>query len=293
LETYLLISNLRLQDVNSSGSAYTIGFPAMTAWLGAVHAMQRSLNEKQGLESLKFTGVAVVCHKQYQQISKHEFSLSMMGTGNPLTEKGTRSSFIEEGRCNLQVSLLIACENLNRDIDNTVEMCLSDQLMRMKVAGGTAFGFGDITSWYPDDEEKTKRDLMRRLMPGYIIIERRDLMKQESDADDRDALDRLLYRLQVASSLSESDDKHWKHHRNQNGWIVPLAVGFRDLSGSLAVRNQRSTKYDHHFVEPVLTLGEFVLPYRCGSIQNMIWRYQYNEEQGLYVCVNQQEKENE
>ena len=142
METYLLISNLRLQDVNSSGSAYTIGFPAMTAWLGAVHAMQRSLNEKQGLESLKFTGVAVVCHKQYQQISKHEFSLSMMGTGNPLTEKGTRSSFIEEGRCNLQVSLLIACENLNRDIDNTVEMCLSDQLMRMKVAGGTAFGFG-------------------------------------------------------------------------------------------------------------------------------------------------------
>ncbi|MCI1823361.1 MAG: type I-F CRISPR-associated protein Csy2, partial [Megasphaera sp.] len=34
-------------------STYTIGFPAMTAWLGAVHALQRKIAKQDGFSDLK------------------------------------------------------------------------------------------------------------------------------------------------------------------------------------------------------------------------------------------------
>ncbi|PUZ78445.1 type I-F CRISPR-associated protein Csy2, partial [Acinetobacter baumannii] len=43
---FLLIPHLKLHNANAMSSPYTIGFPAMTAWLGAVHALQRKLQTK-------------------------------------------------------------------------------------------------------------------------------------------------------------------------------------------------------------------------------------------------------
>ena len=45
MKTYLLIPRIRIQNANAMSSPYTIGFPAMTAWLGAVHALQRSVQQ--------------------------------------------------------------------------------------------------------------------------------------------------------------------------------------------------------------------------------------------------------
>lgn len=43
----------------------------------------------------------------------------------------------------------------------------------------------------------------------------------------------------------------------------------------------------HRFVEPVVTLGEFKMPYRFTDIDEMMWHYEYEEEQQLYLCKNQ------
>jgi len=40
----LLLPHLKVHNANALSSPFTIGFPAMTAWLGAVHALQRKLN---------------------------------------------------------------------------------------------------------------------------------------------------------------------------------------------------------------------------------------------------------
>ena len=46
MRQFLLIPHLKLHNANAMSSPYTIGFPAMTAWLGAVHALQRKLQSK-------------------------------------------------------------------------------------------------------------------------------------------------------------------------------------------------------------------------------------------------------
>ena len=45
MKAYLLISHLRIHNANAMSSTLTIGVPAMTAWLGAVHALERKLGE--------------------------------------------------------------------------------------------------------------------------------------------------------------------------------------------------------------------------------------------------------
>ena len=61
MKTYLLIQRMGIQNANAMSSPYTIGFPAMTAWLGAVHALQRSV-QQNGFEAVAMAKTAVSCH---------------------------------------------------------------------------------------------------------------------------------------------------------------------------------------------------------------------------------------
>lgn len=50
MSTYLVIRKMQIHNANAMSSTYTIGVPAMTAWLGAVHALERKvrgLNQKR------------------------------------------------------------------------------------------------------------------------------------------------------------------------------------------------------------------------------------------------------
>lgn len=44
MKTYIVLPDVQIHNANAMSSTYTIGFPAMTAWLGAVHALQRNLS---------------------------------------------------------------------------------------------------------------------------------------------------------------------------------------------------------------------------------------------------------
>ena len=99
---FLLIPQLKIQNANAMSSPYTIGFPAMTAWLGAVHALQRHVNQ-QGLCDVRLVSVAVSCHHFDLQTHKGQgdFVHSIIGTANPLDKNGDRPPFVEEARCRL------------------------------------------------------------------------------------------------------------------------------------------------------------------------------------------------
>ncbi|WP_228139785.1 type I-F CRISPR-associated protein Csy2, partial [Acinetobacter baumannii] len=42
----------------------------------------------------------------------------------------------------------------------------------------------------------------------------------------------------------------------------------------------------HRFAESVLTLGEFVMPYRIEHIDQLLWQYHVDLENNLYLCKN-------
>ena len=115
----LFLPHIQVHNANALSSPYTLGFPAMTAWLGAVHALQRKINAA-GYRDARFNNVAVISHKFDLQAYKGsgDYVHSLVGTGNPLVPKKKRKkeepwnrferpAFIEEARCYLQVSMLI------------------------------------------------------------------------------------------------------------------------------------------------------------------------------------------
>ena len=67
---YILLPHIVVHNANAMSSTYTVGFPAMTAWLGAFHRLERDLRRKD-CPALRITGVAVACaHFHLQQYQK-------------------------------------------------------------------------------------------------------------------------------------------------------------------------------------------------------------------------------
>ncbi|MDD5227984.1 MAG: type I-F CRISPR-associated protein Csy2 [Methylococcales bacterium] len=286
LKTILLIPHLKIQNANALSSPYTIGFPAMTAWLGAVHALQRKLNQA-GFEQLKFKSVGVACHDLNLQTHKgrSDYVHSIISTGNPLDKDGSRPAFIEEARCHLDVSLIVECENFPCDETGFLH-ALPTHVHQLKLASGDILDFSEVDI-FKIDNEASRRTLMRKLMPSYVIIERRELMI-EAMKNGQNAIDALLDYLTVKhrSIQTESGECEWTQKRKTSGWIVPIATGFQGISALGKAENQRDLTMPHRFAESVVTLGEFVMPHRIKTLDRMLWRYHVDLENDLYLCKN-------
>lgn len=290
---YLLLSHLHIHNANALSSPLTVGVPAMTAWLGAVHAMERKVTQNAELRSVRMPRVGISFHKTALQVYKGpgDYGFSVVGTSNPLDEKGKRPSFIEEPRIHLEVSLLVELQGVNGDNEKQFLSAVNELLPMMKMAGGDLLSVKNTRVLYADlDKPPTIRKVLRALMPGYALIERRDLMNG-TEVIHKDSLDRLLYGLQVTCIAEKSENGEiiaWENSRAYRGWIVPIAVGFRGLSPLGSVKNPRDPSLLHQFVENVLTLGEFKMPYRFESLDEILWHYHYDQDNEMYLCVNQQ-----
>lgn len=286
MKRIVLIPHIKIQNANALSSPYTIGFPAMTAWLGAVHALQRKLRQN-GFENISFISTAVICHEIDLQTYKgnDDFVYSIVGTGNPLDKDGTRPAFIEEGRCHLNVSLVIEYEGVDEDNETEFLKGISLQLHAgMKMASGDIL---DFSPPYEDKiiEEKDLKRLTRKLMPGYAIIERRELMK-DLMAEGKDAIDAMLDYLKVMHrcELDEKETVEWTSKRKKSGWIVPIATGFHGITPLGQAENQRDLYTPHRFAESVVTLGEFIMPYRIKNLDDMLWHTCADIGNNLYLC---------
>lgn len=289
----LLLPHIKIHNANALSSPFTIGFPAMTAWLGATHALQRKLNS-DGFEKLKFKATAVVSHQSYLQTFKGvgDYVHSIVGTGNPLDRDGKRPSFIEEARIHLDVSLVIELDGLEKIDEELFKKRVYHHLStHMKIAGGDILDCAKpFLSKLDEDTEEDIVRFRRRLMPSYAIVERKDLMIESMESG-ADAIDALLDYLSLYHSCEKEDEKVvWKSERKSSGWIVPIAVGFQGISELGVAKNQRDPNTPHRFAESVVTLGEFRMPYNITSIDEILWRYSYDEEKSLYLCEQNNNK---
>ncbi|MFH2122992.1 MAG: type I-F CRISPR-associated protein Csy2 [Pseudomonadota bacterium] len=284
----LLLPHIKVHNANALSSPFTIGFPAMTAWLGAVHGLQRKINAS-GLQNVVFNSVAVVSHKVDLQAYKGDgdFVYSIVGSGNPLGKDGSRPAFIEEARCHLDVSLLIEYIGIVKDDEEKfIEQIAHHLNATMKIAGGDILSFKDPALYRIEEgNDSDLRKLTRKLMPGYAIIERRELM-MEAMEQGQDAIDALLDYLAIHHSCEKDaeDNVTWSSQRKTSGWIVPIATGFHGLTELGQAKNQRDPDTPHRFAESVVTLGEFRMPHRIHSLDEIFWRYHTDIEKNLYLC---------
>lgn len=284
----LLIKRLKIHNANAHSSPYSIGLPAMTAWLGAAHALQRKLRVAEqfdDLEELSFPKVGVVCHdfKLHTYKGANQYEKVLIGTGNPLDKSGKRSSFIEEARCDLTVSLVLEydCED-DADLVDAVIHCLPT----LKMASGDIHPFrAEQIKLQQIHGEKELHTLIGDLMPGFCLIERRDVMLQAMQQG-QDALDALLDALKVIHhcEVDDAGKVTWNSARQQKGWLIPISTGFQGISELGKAQLQRDPQTPHRFAESIVTLAEFIMSYRLETLDQMLWHYHIELENNLYYC---------
>lgn len=297
MSAYLLLPKIRVQNANALSSLCTIGFPAMTAWMGFAHALERKARLSSNLQTVHFSELGVISHKADLQVYKKYGSeqYCIINSLNPNEKKPEKekspkkASFIEEPRIHLRVSLLIQCIGVSKDNEDELTKFVEITLHKMKIAGGDILSFETPKVYYMNDEKPEKeKKLLHQLMPGFALIERRRLL-ETAESHSSDALDALLSFLTIRHESQKENDQrvHWSSHQKESGWLIPIVVGFQGLSSLGKVMNQRDSTTQHRFVEPVITLGEFKMPYHFSSIEEIMWHYEYDESEKLYVCKNE------
>ena len=278
----------------------------MTAWLGAMHALERKLRQHEALSDIRLTKLAVSCHDFNLQTYKGpgDYVNSVIITANPLRKKGAsfeRPPFIEEARAHLTISLLIEIDRLLPDSFSIFIEKTTEVLMGMKIAGGDILDFLPIQDpmeptstrnsrllLVDEDNERDVRRAVRSLMPGYVLVERRQLLKQkQAERNQQDTLQVMLDLLALHYEYDDEQDSWSLQPRKEKGWLVPIVTGFKGLTPLGHVANQRDASTLHRFAEPVLTLGEFKMAHRFDCIDDMMWHYHYDKNKDLYVCVNE------
>lgn len=294
--TYLLLPEIQIQNANALSSLCTIGFPAMTAWMGAVHALERKVRLTESLREVRFISLGVISHESRLQVYKNpgDYHYSIAISSNPLRKKGgntfERPPFIEDPRIHLKVSLLIECRGVSGDNKNDLFETVGDLLPLLKMAGGDVLTCKPPAVYFAsEDKPEEQKKILHRLMPGFAVIERRHLLEQAKNGEG-DTLDTLLSFLMIhheAKINKENEVRAWTSKRREAGWLIPLVVGFQGLTRLGKVKAQRNPNVLHRFAEPVITLGEFKMPYRFASVEDLMWHYEYDEDKNLYICKNE------
>lgn len=316
----LVLPRLRVQNANAISSPFTHGFPAITAFLGLMWALERKLGKDH---PLIFTGVGVICHRHEEQVAGNSYHRAFRLTRNPIDKDGSTAAIVEEGRIHLEITLVfgVAGDALQWEDKQRSEHAshIAQLVSQMRVAGGTILpslkeGFSNQPQLlpFPDDANELPtmlRPLRRQWLPGFALVARDDLLAQRlaqlretnPAATTLDAwldLSRLNCRpTPTAAPASIPDDEasetkpapvEWTFDKKP-GWIVPIPVGYgalTPLQPAGSVRNARDSETPLRFVESLYSLGQWIAPHRLDSWQQLLWYGHSDVEAGLYRARN-------
>lgn len=316
----LVLPRLRVQNANAISSPFTHGFPAITAFLGLMWALERKLGKDY---PLIFTGVGVICHRHEEQVAGNSYHRAFRLTRNPVGKDGSTAAIVEEGRIHLEITLVFGVagdalwedDKQRHDRANAITQLVS----QLRVAGGTIlpspdndFGNQPQLRPFPDEAEdlsRMLRSLRRRWLPGFALVARDDLLAQRlaqlretnpavTTLDAWLDLSRLNCRpTPVAASEPAPGDEaveaktspiEWVFDKKP-GWIVPIPVGYgalTPLQPAGSVRNARDSETQVRFVESLYSLGQWIAPHRLDSWQQLLWYGHSDVEAGLYRARN-------
>jgi CRISPR-associated protein Csy2 len=304
----LVIPRLRVQNANAISSPSTHGFPGMTAFLGLMWALERK-TAARGLD-LRFRAVGVVCHDVQEQTATGGFIDTFCLTRNPVDKDGGTMAIIEEGRIHLDLSLVFAIQSNtlssnapgDQTLPDTIAGEVRDILTQMRIAGGSIVPSDIPLSRqvayimpFTGDEEDCQKQFQRlkyRLLPGFTLVARDDLLEQRyqellADHPSANRLDAWLSLSRVNWHWNNDEEK-WQHDRQQ-GWIVPVPVGYGNLSGPHepgTVANARDMETPFCFVESLYSIGQWISPHRLQSLEQLLWYADHQAGEGLYRCRN-------
>ena len=243
--SYIVIKQLKIANANALSSTCTVGVPSMTAWLGFMYALERKLhdvvdsyNGEKLFENAKLKSIGVsyidTNLRAYKIAGRNSYSI--IGSKNPSEESnGKPASFIETPSVDLTVSLVIEATGIAEN-ESLIPETVATFLMKMKVAGGDVRSIGYYKKEKKRKKEKEKEpsifeiacknvsinedeaEVKKLLMPGFVIVERRDLLENTKDLAINELLDILA--LQCHSIKDEENRINgWKYSKKEKRFI--------------------------------------------------------------------------
>jgi len=310
MSSLIILRQVAVENANAI-AGFTYGFPGMTHFLGYTHALSRKLQYSHGLT---LDACGVVCHQHqvqcYQPSGWGDYVFAQ--TRNPLTKEGETAPIIEEGRMHINVTLALECNGLiaNGEVGiAALQQHLGQLCPTMRLAGGTISSIRQIEivsiPQAPELLERFSRRQLRRLLPGFALLDRTYLLAEHfssmqtenPEAELLDAwLDFVALKAQAepilaeGAELDEATKANWRYlPKPAGGWLVPIANGYRAIAPLYpagTVANTRDCETPFTFAEAVYGIGEWCSPHRLQSIEQLFWRFQYQEQGGWYLCKN-------
>ncbi len=321
MSQYLVLSHIDIQNANSI-AGLTWGFPAVTHFLGFIHALNRKFSSHyEGEYESELTGCAIISHAFENKVYKPKkyADFEFVQSRNPpvlaKNKNGKKVPVIEEGKMNLSVSLVV---ELNKSLTLTSEGIeeLQQKLLslcyQMRLAGGTILNIKQIKLLSASTQKQDiamLRTIKRLTLPGFVLLDRSDYLQNhyqdllsrhkenESVLDKPQLLDAWLdfaaLKFKATPQMNEEQSKpdentpaNWEHVGKPNpGYLVPLMIGYKAISELYdpgSVLNTRDEKTPSRFVEAIHSIGEWKGIHRLKNIQDVIWRYQYDDQ--WYLC---------
>lgn len=310
---YILFDRIDIQAANTISSPLTYGFPAITGFLGAIHALQRRLPADF---PLTLGGVLIASHRCMPQVYQAEpySDMTFIQSRNPLKKDGGTAAIIEEGKVHLTVSLVVEASGHHDKVlkaQEALEKALHDRLMQGRIAGGSVTHIGHVRLY-----EAHQTDLIKSaLLPAYVLLDAGDAVTQivaelqsgyKVTANRRGrirqtdeptgypaqpeigALDALLATAQFFHIPPKEKEKDWQHYsiRSGRGWLVPIPVGYQAISplyDAAVMQHSRNPEYPAQYVETLYSLGKWVFPHRLPDrLETCFWHYSHPQE-NLYL----------
>lgn len=310
VKNLLVLPRLRVQNANAISSQMTWGFPAMSAFVGLMHALDRKLAAVELPVALGQVGV--ICHDFEAQATKGGYTRSFHLTRNPVDKTGGTAAIVEEGRAHLDITLIFAVDTAAAESEHEdIAKQIGEIVSGMRIAGGSVIPNRAVPShkqrpqWVTLDDDEDERykqflRLKRRWLPGFALTLRDDyldehfqtLQQQNSETSLLDAwldLSRLNHVCTLENEGELNEKPVWQARRPYRGWLVPIPVGYgaiSDLFQPGEVANARDTNTPFRFVESLYSIGEWVSPHRMKQPEDLLWYVDNDEKAGLYRLNN-------
>ncbi|KPQ21231.1 type I-F CRISPR-associated protein Csy2 [Halomonas sp. HL-93] len=310
VKNLLVLPRLRVQNANAISSPMTWGFPAMSAFVGLMHALERKLADASLPVSLGRVGI--ICHDFEAQATEGGYIRGFHLTRNPVDKTGGTAAIVEEGRVHLDITLIFTIDTAEAESEHDdIAKQIGEIVAGMRIAGGSVIPNRAVPShkqrpqWVTldDDEEERQKQfarLKRRWLPGFALTLRDDyltehwqtLQQQNPDASLLDAwldLSRLNHYCTLENEGEPNEKPVWQAQRPYRGWLVPIPVGYGKISDLFPpgeVANARDTQTHFRFVESLYSIGEWVSPHRMKQPEDLLWYVDNDEEAGLYRLNN-------
>lgn len=297
---YLLVNRIQLINANAISSPLTYGFPAISGFAGAIHALSRKISQIDGLEDVRLDGVLIACFDCQPQVYRESSykDYSFIQTRNPIKKDGKTAPIIEEGRCHLTVSLAIGVyyDGLFFDEEQAdlLTKTVKERIYQQRIAGGSVMGL-DNACPVQFFEDKDIHKMTAKLLPAFVLTACDDLDDISKGLADNDpaatALDALLETAVLRHRPDNEVGDHWTTTsiKQGRGWLVPIPVGYQAISPLFEkeqLQNSRNPAYKSQYVECIYGLGKWVFPYSLHDLSSALWYQKYDSDNGLYLLTH-------